>query len=208
MRKSSIGNNSPYSAAFTGGGFLLEETLNLLPLLLSKERKSLLDDEKINNRILHMNAEKSRIRTMAEIERRFDSLPSSFWGDFKSMSSYDQNISNLYVLAKTYRIIFDFLFNVVIKKWHSTDRKLKKQDLLTELNEISAKDPFVDSWSEATKGKVASAFITILRKAGLVDKDDNLQQIQPTNPEYYKNIGETWFLEACLWAPYQIEKVK
>ena len=199
--------NSPYTAALTGGGFLLDETINLLPLLLSKDRKNLLNDEKVNNRILQINSEKSRSRNIAEIERRFNSMPSSFWEDFSAMNETDRKIANLYVILTTYRIAFDFMFNVVLKKWNSSNKTIKKQDFLTEFNEISAKDAFVDSWAENTKEKIASSFITILRKAGMLDDNCTLRPLIPSNPEFYVNIGGGWFLEACLWAPYQIQKI-
>ncbi|WP_289766567.1 BrxA family protein, partial [Bacteroides acidifaciens] len=64
--------NSPYSAAITGGGFLFEETDALLPLLKSPDREALVKDELVNNRILHINAEKSRSKAILEIKRRFD----------------------------------------------------------------------------------------------------------------------------------------
>ena len=35
---------------------------------------------------------------------------------------------------------------------------------MMEFNEIASKDEFVDSWSDNTKDKVASAYLTILRK--------------------------------------------
>jgi hypothetical protein len=68
-------NNSPYTASITGGGFLFEETNILLPLLQSDDREALLKDEKINNRLLKMNAETSRYRAIMEIARRYDAMP-------------------------------------------------------------------------------------------------------------------------------------
>lgn len=41
-------NNSPYTAALTGGGFLFEETLTLLPLLQAENSEELLQEEKVN----------------------------------------------------------------------------------------------------------------------------------------------------------------
>lgn len=204
MKKS----DSPYSAALTGGGFLFKETDILLPMLLSKDRKALLKDEAMNNNVLQINSEKSRQRNIAEIERRFDSMPSSFWGDFMAMPENDRIIANFFVILKTYKIAFEFHINVTMQKWKSVDKTLSKQDLMREFNEISAKDEFVDTWSDSTKGKLASAYLTILRKVGMLDEKGNLSPINPTNPEYYLTIGESWFLEACLWAPYQIENAK
>lgn len=52
--------HSPYSAAVTGGGFLYEETVALMPLLQSPDKDRLLKEETVNNAILHVNAETSR----------------------------------------------------------------------------------------------------------------------------------------------------
>lgn len=200
--------NSPYSAAITGGGFLFEETDALLPLLTSSDRESLVKDELVNNRILHINAEKSRSKAILEIKRRFEVMPPAFWEDYKSMNEEDRRIALLFVILKTYKILFDFQINVAIKKWNSVSRTIDLQDLAMEINEIAAKDEFVDSWSDSTKSKVASAYLSMLRKCGMMNREGNLVQLKPSNAEFYIRIGELWFLEACFLAPYQIENIK
>lgn len=200
--------NSPYSAAITGGGFLFEETDALLPLLKSPDRDTLIRDELVNNRILHINAEKSRSKAILEIKRRFDVMPPAFWDDYQSMNDDDRKIALFFVILKTYKILFDFQINVAIKKWNSVSRTIDLQDLAMEMNEISAKDEFVDSWSESTKSKVASAYLSMLRKCGMMDREGQLVQLKPTNADFYIRIGELWFLEACFLAPYQIENIK
>lgn len=200
--------NSPYSAAITGGGFLFEETDALLPLLKSPDREALVKDELVNNRILHINAEKSRSKAILEIKRRFDVMPPAFWEDYKAMKEDDRRIALLFVILKTYKILFDFQINVAIKKWNSVSRAIDLQDLAMEMNEIAAKDEFVDSWSESTKTKVASAYLSMLRKCGMMNHEGNLVQLKPSNADFYIRIGEPWFLEACFLAPYQIENIK
>lgn len=200
--------NSPYSAAITGGGFLFEEMDALLPLLKSPEREALVKDELVNNRILHINAEKSRNRNINEIKRRFDVMPPAFWEDYQAMIEDDRRIALLFVILKTYKILFDFQINVAIKKWNSVSRTIDLQDLAMEMNEIAAKDEFVDSWSESTKTKVASAYLSMLRKCGMMNREGNLVQLKPSNADFYIRIGEPWFLEACFLAPYQIDKVR
>ena len=200
--------NSPYTAAITGGGFLLNETLALLPLLQSTDRGERLKDEQLNNHVLMINAEASRKRAIAGISRRYDVMPPAFWQDFLAMTSAEQPIALFFVLLKTYKILFDFHVNVTIRRWNSVAKSVNKEDILMELNEISARDAFVDSWSEATKSKVISAYLSILRKIGMLDRDNQLQMPDCTNYPYYLQIGEPWFLEACLLQPYQIEKIK
>lgn len=199
---------SPYTAAITGGGFLFEETNILLPLLQSDDREALLKDEKINNRLLKMNAETSRYRAIMEIARRYDAMPSSFWIDYQAMSIEDQQVALFFVILKTYKICFDFHINVTMRKWNSISKSLVYDDIDMEFNEVSARDEFVDSWSDKTKRKVASAYLTVLRKVGILDQEDQLHPLSASNFDYYITIGEQWFLEACLLQPYQIDNIK
>ncbi|MBR5576786.1 MAG: DUF1819 family protein [Bacteroidaceae bacterium] len=200
--------HSPYTAAITGGGFLYEETCILLPLLLSDNREELLRDEALNNRLLHINSETSRKRNIAEISRRYDTMPASFWTRFQSMDQDDQKVALFFVILKTYKICFDLHINVTMRKWNSISKKVEHDDLMMEFNEIAAKDQFVDSWSDATKKRVASAYLTILRKINMIRPDSSLTSIQCSNWRLYIELGEMWFLEASLLQPYQIENIK
>ena len=199
---------SPYTAAITGGGFLFTETNALLPLLQSPDRESLLKDEKLNNRLLQINAETSRYRAIMEIARRYDAMPVSFWNDYLAMNEADQQVALFFVILKTYKICFDFHINVTMRKWNSISKQLVYEDIEMEFSEVSARDEFVDSWSDKTKRKVASAYLTVLRKVGILDKEDNLHPLSASNFDYYITNGEQWFLEACLLQPYQIENIK
>lgn len=200
--------NSPYTAAITGGGFLFNEMEILLPLLQSPDSEALLKDEGINNRLLQINAETSRKRSISEIKRRYNSMPSSFWTDYQQMEEQDRKAAMFFVILKTYKILFDFHVNVTLRKWRSISKSVTLDDVMMEFNEIAANDEFVDSWSELTKKKVAGAYLSILRRVDMLDREDKLHPIKSTNYSYYLAIGEPWFLEACLLQPYEIEKIK
>lgn len=204
----SINKKSPYTAAITGGGFLFEETNILLPLLQSEERDKLLKQESLYNELLQINSEKSRKRCIAEVKRRYNAVSPSFWVDYQAMAEENQYAALFFVLLKTYKILFDFHTNVTIKRWNSISKAIFTEDLMMEFNEISANDAFVDSWSEMTKRKVASSYLTILRKIGMLDTDNQLQSLPCSNFDYYIRLEEQWFLEAALLLPYQIETIK
>ena len=199
---------SPYTAAITGGGFLFEETNLLLPLLQSDNRVSLLKEETVNNRILQINAETSRKRNVAEIARRYDTMPVNFWEEYKMMEEHDQKIALFFVILKTYKICFDFQIRVTMRKWNGIAKSLTRDDLMMEFSEIAAKDEFVNTWSEHTMRKVASTYLSILRKVGMLDNKSELHSVQATNMAYYIKLGVPWFLEACLLQPYQIDSIK
>lgn len=204
-------NNSPYSAAITGCSFLYYEFQRILPLLMSEESDKLVSDEVENNSILQINSRKARRTFMLEFKRRFLSVPIHFWEMWQNMSETGQRLGLFYAIMKTYKLVFDFHFNVTMKKWNSVDHELLKSDIMMEFNEIAAHDEFVDSWSDNTKGKCAGAYLTMLRQSGLLDEKTNQLQsmkLDADEYEYYIRSGEEWFLEACLLYPYEVNDIK
>lgn len=200
--------SSPYSASFTAGGFLQDEIKLIVPLLLQENAEDLIQDEIVNNRLLHINAEISRKRVIAEIRKRFNSVPVAFWKDYLEMDDRNQRVANFFVIMKTYKLVFDVHVNVAIQHWHSVNQTMRQDDVLMEINEIASRDEYVDSWSEATRRKISSTYILMIHKARLLDRDHNLTVPECTNFEYYISIGEQWFLEACFLEPYQIADIK
>lgn len=203
--------NSPYTSAMTGGAFLYYEFMRILPLLMSDKSDELLKDEILNNKLLQVNSQTSRQRFISEFKRRFNSVPIAFWNEFLTLSEKGQRAGLLYVMLKTYKLVFDFHFNVTIRRWNSVDKTLKLIDLMMEFNEISSRDEFVDTWKDNTKSRCASQYLTFLRHSGLLDeKTSELQAIhlEPSEYKYYINSGEEWFLEACLLYPFEINDIK
>lgn len=199
---------SPYSAAITGGGFLYEETVALMPILQSQDQEVLLKKEAVNNDILQVNAETSRKRFISEITRRYKTMPETFWDEWMDMDEENRKAALFMVILKTYKIVFDLHVNVTIRRWNSASRSVDRSDLMMEFDEISSKDEFVDSWTEKTKKKVAAAYLSILRKVKMLDAENQLHPLHCTNYDFYLTHGEAWFLEACLLQPYEIADIK
>lgn len=204
--------NSPYSAAFTACSFMMYEMTRLLPLFLADNADELIRQEIEENKHLMVNSISSRKRYCHELKRRFKAVPRSFWEDFLSWDEPAQRLGILFVLLKCYRILLEFHLNVTIKKWNSIHHALSLNDITMELSQIAAQDAFVDSWADNTKNRVASAYLTFLNQAGVYDKKSMelhpASGIDSSTYAYYINIGQDWFLEACLLYPYEIEKVK
>ena len=204
-------NNSPYSAAITGCAFMYYEYKRILPLLLSEDADIKLKEEIENNHILLVNSRKARKTFILEFKRRFYSVPVIFWKSWLEWSETGQRAGLLYAIMKTYKLVFNFHFNTTVKHWNSIDHHLTKMDIMMEFNEIAAHDEFVNSWSDNTKNRCVSQYLTILRQAELLDSKTN--ELQPLHPEdseldYYFKTGEEWFLEACLLYPYEINDIK
>ena len=183
---------SPYTAAITGCAFLYNEFMRILPLLMAENVESLLKEEVLNNRLLQVNSQKARQTFITEFKRRYRAVPVTFWTNFVHMNEAAQRAGLLYAILKAYQT-------------------LHKNDIMREFSELSSRDAFVDSWTEKTKDKCASQYLTILRQAGLLqEKTDELQSLhlEASDFEYYVRSGEDWFLEACLLYPYEVNNIK
>ena len=78
-----------------------------------------------------------------------------------------------------------------------------------EINEIAAKDKFEAGWSENTKEKVASSFLSFMRKAGFFsDGDENLVPIRLEDAEFafYLQINQPYKTE-CLMRNMTLEEL-
>ena len=205
-----MSKSSPYTSAFTACSFLYSDFNNVLPILKSENSDVLLKEEVVNRNFLKVNNETSAKRILHEFKRRYLSVPKVFWDWYETLDETAQKVALLYVIIKTYKLIFDFHIHVTIKKWNSVDHTLTADDLHLELLDISARDEFVDSWSDVTKKKIMSSYLTILRQAEMLDvKTNDLRPIRLLPNEYYYYIesGETWFLDACLLASVEKENI-
>lgn len=201
--------NSPYSAALTGCSFMIDEMTACLPLLMAQDSEELMKKEVSENNIMMVKSQSSRNRMAHEFRRRYSAVPEHFWPKYLNMGRDQQLMAMYYVCLKTYRILFDLHINLALKKWKSANRTISKKDVMSEIYEIAANDEFVDSWSEETKDRVASSFLTYLRRAGLLNDAGELQapKLQDTDYRIYLELGDSWFLQACFLEQYEIQNI-
>ena len=206
-----LAKNSPYSASFTGAAMLFNEMNVAVQELLKDDSPETIKRLRTDPDLIQIKAARSRERVTAEFVRRFRAVPKSFWERYVTLTESEQRLALLYVILKTYRLLFEFQINLVIPKYNSPDRVLTKNDVNMALNEIASKDEFVDSWSAETRDRASSQYLTMLRQGGLIN-DATKELQEPNLPDdaflYYIRIGEVWFLQACLLPGYKIEQLK
>ncbi len=208
---SALPKSSPYSAAFTGCGFRLDETVAILPILQAPDAEARLQAEVEDNSLLLLGKAKTRSRNIVEIRRRYNAVPRAFWDWFSLLPAESQKCALFFVLLKTYHLLYDFQLNVVLPQGRSADQTLTKSNLMMRLHEIAVHDDFVDGWSDETKSRVCSGALSFLRDAGILErKTDALHPPQMGDGEFahFITIGEGWFLEACLLQPFEISRIK
>ena len=205
------GTNSPYSASFTGAAMLFSDMNVAVKLLLEDDSPETIKTLRTDASYIQIKSAKSRERVTAEFVKRFRAVPQSFWSRYVGLPESEQRLALLYVILKTYRLLFEFQVNLAIPKYNSPDRIITKNDVNMALNEIASQDEFVDSWSAETRDRASSQYLTILRQSGLIDEGSGELQ-SPYVPDeaflWYIQAGEVWFLQACFLPGYKIEQIK
>lgn len=102
---------------------------------------------------------------------------------------------------KTYKLVFDFHFNVTLSIWNSSSNTVDAYLYKMELDEIGGSDQFVFDLSDVSKKKSISSYLCMLREVNLLDATSNqLKSVTPSAQvlDYMINNRELWFLDACL----------
>lgn len=205
------GSNSPYSASFTGAAILFSDMNVAVRMLLEDDSPETIKTLKTDASYIQIKSETARRRVTAEFVKRFRAVPKSFWTRYVELPENEQRLALLYVVLKTYQLLFEFQINLAIPKYNSPDRVLTKNEVSMALNEIASKDEFVDSWSAETRDRASSQYLTILRQSGLVSESTGELQSPNLSDEallWYIQSGEVWFLQACFFPGYKIEQLK
>lgn len=188
-----------YSASFTAAGLLYRETEAVLGLLKDENVISLLKDEVKNNSCLQVNTEAARKRIVQEIIKRHQAVGAGFWIKFQGSNDEERRLCLFYAILKTYKLIFDFHFDVTLNRWRSSDNEVDNYYYQMKIDEISGNHQEVDQWTDATKLKSITVYLRIMREAGLL-KGNTLQKIMVDDNFwcYFIQRNDTWFLDACF----------
>lgn len=198
-----------YTASFTAGSLLYEETSALLPLILSDQREQKMRQEIKNNQYLHINSESARKRTISEIIKRVQNTDRNFWSFYMSSSIDEQKLLLFYVCLKTYPLMFDFHFNVTLKQWNSSSQTIEPYFYLMELEEISARDEVVYGWTDSTKRKTVSVYMRIIKEIKMLTIENQLHPVHMDDHfwQFFVSNRATWFLDAILLSVHDKERI-
>ena len=191
--------NKKYDANFTAGGLLFNEFIALEVLLLSENFEEGVAIEEEQNNVIGIATNSARKRIISEIKRRHHLAPDDFWSHFFGWHENEQKLALFYLCLKTYPVVLDLHYEVTIKKFKSGN-KLDAYDLQMRLDELVSNDEDIAKWSESTFNKINVQYRKALKDAGLFDgeKPTNISKVNDHFWNFFNDINESWFLEACF----------
>lgn len=197
-----------YTASYTGGGLLFNEINALQPLLIGTGWKKDLEKEVVENRLLKINSEASRKRVAQEVALRMNYMGLDFWELYNEVLESDKKALLFYVCLQTYKLIYDFHFNVTMPKFLSLELAVEPYWYDMRLQELSSSYSEVDGWSEQTKRKVVTRYLDILKKVGLIEKNRLTKQaFSAAIFCYFLSKGDLWTLDAFFLKQAEKETV-
>ena len=193
-------SSKPYSASFTTGALLLEETVVLLSLLDQMPPGEVLDRAKKESHHLRINSEVSRRKIAGEVLKRYRTVNEEVWVFFRSLHQMpDQLLILLYVCLKTYQLLADFMVRVVAHRWQQRLLTLDRTDFERFIDEQTPTHPELKTLTEATRRKLAQITMLMLKQAGLVQHG---QLISPPVSvqvwQFFIDQGDEWMLDVGM----------
>ncbi len=197
-----------YSASFTSGGLLHEETVALVKYF-NRDSIDLINEQIVNNSLIEINSQTSRKRIISELVKRYNAVNNDqLFAKFKDCNTVEQKVLLYYVCLKTYPLMFDFVFDVVIEKWLSMDMSIKSIDVLRFLEKQSNQHKEIEKWTDKTLLKISSLIIKLIKDVGLINHN-NLTKLELPNSflRIFVDWKDEWFLQAILLNKSQRESV-
>ena len=157
----------------------------------------------IENQILEYSSERNFQIKMKVINRRLKVLNDFLLNTLASETSEVGKVVNLLSIILNEKIVFDFMYEVFLPKYKSSDYFISNSIFFSFMNEKTEQELEVAKWSEASKKKIISKLKAYFTDAGYLIKDGNdYRLVKPIVPEdILDNIKDNYkpvILEALL----------
>ena len=191
--------NNKYSTAFSSGSLLYKEADAVIHRIA--DPKAFMEgEEALDYSVIPINSEASKKRMGGELTKRLRNLGDpDFIHQYIIGSRPDKMLILFYAVCRTYRLISDFMLQIVLKKWYNLDYEVTSDDFKNFLYRQMDKHPELENITQLTVKNRSNTVMRMLRELGQV-KDRKLQKNE-YNPAILKRIvdnGDAWFLEVLL----------
>ena len=203
--------DNSYIFSYTAATLMLHETHEVIKKYLEIRDWDKTKNFVIEENVMQKQSASSRKRVFIEIKRRIESLTSEELEYFNHASSSD--IRNLIFLAilKTYKFIFEFIVEVVLKKFLMFDYKILNSDYESFFESKKYAIEQLENITQNTEYKLKQVLFRILEESMFIDSTKNKNILKPIlSNEVIELIAKDnpAYLKAFLFTDYEIDKIK
>lgn len=178
MNKSSTEYNK-YSASLTGEPFLFNETRALAIFLVNGEDFISLRKRNLEENLIMHKKQGSLKRVNTPLFRRLAVISQPSLKEIAHGDAESAKILLLISIAKTDRLVGDFIFKVYADKVSLKYNKIEKSDIERYFETVYEQEPYLRGRTEQTKAKLKQQLVKILAEAGLIIKTGQNYKITP-----------------------------
>jgi len=167
-----------YSLSFTAASLMFYETEQVAMLYMEYKDWDIVSKMVIDENYLQKGTISTRKREFAEIKKRLLSLSSDEM-EFLTQATTDEiKLYCLILCAKTYRLIFEFITEVVRYKYLMFDYAIYDSDYIQFIESKTVSSLKLQKITEKTSYKIKQVLLKILEQASLIDsvKTKNIQK--------------------------------
>ncbi len=162
-----------YTAGLTGEIFLFNESRILAGFLAQGEDVDALRARNLTENLIMYKKESSLKRVSPPIFRRLATMSTGALEIFVSADIESSRILLLIAIAKTDRLVRDFVITVYSDKLAVKAGKIEKSDIERYFESVYAEEPLLRDKSDVTKMKLKQQLLKNMVEAGLVKKQGN-----------------------------------
>ncbi|MDD2215256.1 MAG: DUF1819 family protein [Eubacteriales bacterium] len=187
-----------YSAALTGEPFLYYEIRQVAKLKVSGLNEQQIRQAVRDNNLFQYSTEKSLTKRLTAVLRRIETLDESLLQFLAEKPSASAKVVNLYAIAKTNRLVRDFIIEVIGEKFENDNLHLEKKDINEFFIAKREQNENVAQWSDTTVAKLKQVLTRIIFEVGILadQKTGRLKRpvLDADIVKCLKNHGETELL--------------
>ncbi|MUV38421.1 hypothetical protein JNUCC1_02259 [Lentibacillus sp. JNUCC-1] len=196
-------NQLQYRSTIKSRPFLYIETKKLAELMLQGLNDLEIKEQVIHQNIFQVKSETRKRDIAAAVRTRLQSLDDYLLERIVKAHTNTSKYIVLYAIAKTDRLFYEFLLEVIGDKFVYKDLILQPGDFNIFFEAKRQQSEHMAYWKPYTFYKLQQVYTRILYEAGLIKKDHNQLElvvpfVEPDVIEHLRKIGSERFLEATM----------
>lgn len=156
-------------------------------------------NENIDYHIIPVNAESSQKRYLSEIEKRLKNIPISVLDFYMTSDDTSKKVIQFYAICRYYKIVLEFMIEVIRNKWLHLDFELERYDYKNFLQEKLLESNQAEYVTAKTLNKLTQVFFKMLIELGMYSgKTFNKINVDDSLMRTIAKSGDNWFLDVML----------
>ena len=187
------------------------ETEQVARLFLEHHDWGIVSDIIVDENIMQKGTVSTRKREFSELKKRLKDLNEQEMSFLVNCTTDELKLYCLFLCVKTYRLIFEFIAEVVREKYLSFDYTIYDSDYAKFIESKTASSEKLQSITDKTSYKIKQVIFRILEQSTLIDsaKTRNIQK--PFIPDELQDIvayNDVKYLACFLYADAEINSIK